>query len=106
MIPGMVQQAKQILRVGSQRKQEISEQSSRMKMKMVDVPKGHFAVYVGEEEKKKERFVVPLKYLKQPVFQDLLSRAEEEFGFHHPMAKLVIPCPIDDFVALTSRFSD
>ncbi|KAH7574959.1 hypothetical protein JRO89_XS02G0026500 [Xanthoceras sorbifolium] len=44
-----------------------------------DVPKGHFAVYVGDNQRK--RFVIPISYLNQPSFQDLLSQAEEEFGF-------------------------
>ncbi|CAH1423606.1 unnamed protein product [Lactuca virosa] len=48
------------------------------------IPKGHFAVYVGNQEKR--RFVVPLSLLNQPSFQDLLHQAEEEFGFDHPMA--------------------
>uniref|UniRef100_A0A7N1A4M8 Small auxin up regulated protein n=1 Tax=Kalanchoe fedtschenkoi TaxID=63787 RepID=A0A7N1A4M8_KALFE len=39
-----------------------------------DVPKGYFAVYVGEN---KARFVVPVAYLNQPAFQELLSHAEE-----------------------------
>ncbi|MBA0758504.1 hypothetical protein Gotri_021494, partial [Gossypium trilobum] len=47
------------------------------------IPKGHFAVYVGEAENK--RFVVPLSFLKHPSFQNLLSQAEKEFGFNHPM---------------------
>lgn len=55
-----------------------------------DVPKGHFAVYVGESQKK--RFTVPVSYLKHPSFQNLLSQAEEEFGFNHPMGGLTIPC--------------
>lgn len=42
-----------------------------------DVPKGHFAVYVGEKQKK--RFMIPISFLRQPLFQDLLSQAEEEF---------------------------
>ncbi|KAL0334637.1 UNVERIFIED_CONTAM: Auxin-responsive protein SAUR24 [Sesamum radiatum] len=42
------------------------------------VPKGHFAVYVGENEKK--RFIVPISYLNQSSFQELLCQAEEEFG--------------------------
>ncbi|KAJ9132766.1 hypothetical protein P3X46_033603 [Hevea brasiliensis] len=54
-----------------------------------DVPKGHFAVYVGENQK---RFAVPISYLKHASFQNLLSQAEEEFGFHHPMGGLTIPC--------------
>ncbi|PSS12039.1 Auxin-responsive protein [Actinidia chinensis var. chinensis] len=66
-----------------------------------NVPKGDFTVYVGESEKK--RFVLPISYLNQPSFQDLLSQAEEEFGFDHPMGGLTIPCREDIFIDLTSR---
>lgn len=52
------------------------------------VPKGYCAVYVGEIQKK--RFVIPVTYLNQPCFQDLLSQAEEEFGYYHPMGGLTI----------------
>ena len=69
-----------------------------------DVPKGHFAVYVGDE-RKKTRFVVPLSYLNQPSFQELLNQAEEEFGFDHPMRGLTIPCREDTFVDLISRLN-
>ncbi|KAK8529990.1 hypothetical protein V6N13_102876 [Hibiscus sabdariffa] len=63
------------------------------------VPKGHFAVYVGEVEKK--RFVVPISFLKHPSFQNLLSQAEEEYGFNHPLGALIIPCSEEAFVHLT-----
>ncbi|PHU22049.1 Indole-3-acetic acid-induced protein ARG7 [Capsicum chinense] len=63
-----------------------------------DIPKGHFAVYVGEKQKK--RFVIPISFLSQPLFQDLLSQAEEEFGFDHPMGGLTIPCSEDVFLIL------
>ncbi|PIN07136.1 hypothetical protein CDL12_20305 [Handroanthus impetiginosus] len=66
-----------------------------------DVPKGHCAVYVAENDKK--RFVIPVSYLNHPLFQELLYQAEEEFGFHHPMGGLTIPCSEDLFVDLTSR---
>ncbi|XP_059647533.1 auxin-induced protein 15A-like [Cornus florida] len=69
----------------------------------LNVPKGYFAVYVGEREKK--RFVVPISYLNQPSFQDLLSQAEEEFGFDHPMGGLTIPCKEDIFIDITSQLS-
>ncbi|XP_060168540.1 auxin-induced protein 15A-like [Lycium barbarum] len=68
----------------------------------LDVPKGHFAVYVGEMQKK--RFVIPISYLSQPSFQDLLSQAEEEFGFDHPMGGVTIPCSEDIFIGITSQF--
>ncbi|KAG5577663.1 hypothetical protein H5410_057797 [Solanum commersonii] len=42
-----------------------------------DIPKGHFVVYVGEMQNK--RFVMPISFLNRPLFQDLLSQAEEEF---------------------------
>ncbi|KAM7482690.1 hypothetical protein LguiB_007273 [Lonicera macranthoides] len=70
---------------------------------VVDVPKGYFAVYVGEQEKK--RFVVPISFLKHPSFQELLSQEEEEFRFDHPMGGLTIPCRQDIFTDITSRLS-
>ncbi|KAL8556257.1 hypothetical protein ACS0TY_003894 [Phlomoides rotata] len=68
-----------------------------------EIPKGHFAVYVGENEKK--RFVIPVSYLNSPSFQELLNQAEEEFGFHHPMGGLTIPCSHDLFIDLVSELS-
>ncbi|OWM80344.1 hypothetical protein CDL15_Pgr019624 [Punica granatum] len=66
-------------------------------------PKGHLAVYVGEEEKK--RYMVPISYLNHPLFQDLLNRAEEEFGYHHPMGGLTFPCTEETFIDLVSQLS-
>ena len=71
-------------------------------MKSTTVPKGYIAVYVGEDQKK--RFVVPLTYLNEHAFQELLSMAEEEFGYEHPMGGLTIPCREDIFIDLTSQF--
>ncbi|KAL8456715.1 hypothetical protein ACS0TY_034818 [Phlomoides rotata] len=68
----------------------------------IDVPKGHMAVYVGGEFQRK-RYVVPISYLNDPSFQDLLNRAEEEFGFNHLMGGLTIPCTENAFIELTSR---
>ncbi|KAL5791100.1 hypothetical protein ACOSQ2_005988 [Xanthoceras sorbifolium] len=69
----------------------------------IDVPKGYLAVYVGEKQKK--RFVIPISFLNEPSFQELLCMAEEEFGFNHPMGGLTIPCTEDMFIDLTSHFS-
>ena len=66
-----------------------------------DIPKGYLAMYVGEVQRK--RFVVPLSFLDQPLFQDLLRRSEEEFGFNHPMGGLTIPCREEAFVHLTTQ---
>ncbi|KAF8013587.1 hypothetical protein BT93_I1440 [Corymbia citriodora subsp. variegata] len=67
------------------------------------VPKGCFAVYVGETQKR--RYVVPISHLTQPSFQDLLSRAEDEFGFDHQMGGLRIPCEEEAFLDPTSHIS-
>ncbi|XP_068640430.1 protein SMALL AUXIN UP-REGULATED RNA 12-like [Aristolochia californica] len=63
----------------------------------VDVPKGHFPVYVGEQRR---RYIVPLSFLEEPKFQMLLQRAEEEYGFEHKMG-LTIPCEETVFRSLT-----
>ena len=72
--------------------------------KSTSIPKGYFAVYVGEEEQKK-RYIVPLSYLNEPAFQELLSMAEEEFGYEHPMGGITIPCKEDVFIDLTSQLN-
>ncbi|MFS8024848.1 putative small auxin-up RNA [Helianthus anomalus] len=74
--------------------------SYRSKNYHLDVPKGHLAVYVGEEQKR--RFVVPISYLEQPLFQNLLRQAEEEFGFDHPMGGLTLSCQEHVFNQLTA----
>ncbi|XP_021753461.1 auxin-responsive protein SAUR21-like [Chenopodium quinoa] len=69
-----------------------------------EVPKGYVAVYVGESEMK--RYVVPLTYLSQPSFLDLLRYAKEEYGYNHPMGGLTIPCNEEAFINITSRFNN
>ncbi|OMP05263.1 Auxin responsive SAUR protein [Corchorus olitorius] len=64
------------------------------------VPKGYLAVYVGEYQK---RFVIPVSYLNQPMFQDLLGLSEEEFGYSHPTGGLRILCDEDMFLNVTSH---
>ncbi|KAK9065543.1 hypothetical protein SSX86_014944 [Deinandra increscens subsp. villosa] len=87
-------QAKQIFRR--------SFSNGRSTSTSMDIPKGYFAVYVGEEEKR--RFVVPVSLLCQPEFQELLHLAEEEFGYNHSMGGLTIPCSEDIFADFASRF--
>ncbi|KAL6603255.1 hypothetical protein ACP70R_043616 [Stipagrostis hirtigluma subsp. patula] len=57
------------------------------------VPRGSFAVYVGDEMR---RFVIPTEYLGHWAFAELLREAEEEFGFRHEGA-LRIPCDVEVF---------
>nr|XP_017235425.1 PREDICTED: auxin-responsive protein SAUR21-like [Daucus carota subsp. sativus] len=68
------------------------------------IPKGCLAVYIGERQR--SRFVVPISYQNEPAFQDLLSQAEEEFGFNHPEGGLTIPCSVDTFNEITSRLNN
>lgn len=42
-----------------------------------DVPAGSLPVYVGQERR---RFVIPTRYLSNPIFRALLAKSEEEFG--------------------------
>ncbi|CAI0435301.1 unnamed protein product [Linum tenue] len=67
----------------------------------LDVPKGHFVVYVGEN---RSRYIVPISFLSRPEFQTLLHQAAEEFGFDHDMG-LTIPCEEVVFQSLTSMLS-
>ncbi|MCD7467126.1 Auxin-responsive protein saur50 [Datura stramonium] len=64
----------------------------------IDVPKGHFTVYVGEN---RTRYIVPISLLSHPEFQCLLRCSEEEFGFDHNMG-ITIPCEEFIFQSLTS----
>ena len=51
------------------------------------VDKGHFVVYTADER----RFVIPLVYLNNDIFRELLRMAEEEYGLpsHGP---ITLPC--------------
>ncbi|KAL4625828.1 hypothetical protein ACB092_05G052800 [Castanea dentata] len=70
----------------------------------IDVPKGYIAVYVKESEMR--CFVIPISFLNQPSFLELLGKAEEEFEYDHPMGGLTIPCNEDIFIDLTSRLHE
>ncbi|XP_026393740.1 auxin-responsive protein SAUR23-like [Papaver somniferum] len=94
----VVSQSKQILKL-----QSLLTRPAPAIASIVDVPKGHCAVYVGETEKK--RFTLPVSYLNHPIFQELLSRAEEELGFDHPMGGLTITCKEVVFINLTSQLN-
>ncbi|KAL2926185.1 Auxin-responsive protein SAUR21 [Bienertia sinuspersici] len=91
-LPSIISNARQILK----------SHSNQAKIHK-EVPKGHIAVYVGESEIK--RYVVPLTYLSHPSFQNLLRHAEEEYGYHHPMGGLTIPCNEEAFINITSQLS-
>lgn len=77
-----------------------TKQLLKLLNKRQGVPKGHVVVYVGAYNQEKKRYVVPVSGLSHPAFQDLLSRAEEEFGFNHPMGGLTIPCDEETFISV------
>ncbi|CAI0400821.1 unnamed protein product [Linum tenue] len=96
-LPGNL--AKQILRrSGSSSSKLSSSRFSDVPKGFSDVPKGYLAVYVGESQRK--RFIVPVLYLSQPSFQELLSMAKEEFGFDHPMGGLTSTCREETFISV------
>ncbi|XP_062019908.1 auxin-induced protein 15A-like [Rosa rugosa] len=102
-VTDMVIHARQIIRRHKSRSHSVSSYSEPTSTAALDVPKGYFAVYVGEEDKKQKRFVIPISYLNHPLFQDLLNQAAEEFGFDPPTGNggLRIPCSESHFLDLT-----
>ncbi|XP_062015818.1 auxin-responsive protein SAUR15-like isoform X1 [Rosa rugosa] len=89
-VTDMVIHARQIIRRHKSRSHSISSYSQPTSTAALDVPKGYFAVYVGEEDEKQKRFVIPISYLNYPLFQDLLNQAAEEFGFDPPTVLQVL----------------
>ncbi|KAL9244104.1 hypothetical protein vseg_017912 [Gypsophila vaccaria] len=76
----------------------ILKRCSSLGKKQNDVPKGHFAVYVGDN---RTRYIVPILLLYKPEFQNLLNKSEQEFGFCYDVG-LTIPCDDRFFRSLTS----
>ncbi|KAK7312269.1 hypothetical protein VNO77_36022 [Canavalia gladiata] len=76
--------------------------TSQAVCKVLEVPKGYVAVYVGEKMK---RFMIPISFLNQPLFQELLKQSEDEYGYDHPMGGLTIPCKEDMFLDIASRLN-
>ncbi|KAL5704317.1 hypothetical protein ACHQM5_022762 [Ranunculus cassubicifolius] len=67
--------------------------------KKMKVKKGCIAVRVGVDDGEAgfQRFVIPISYLYNPLFQRLLEKAKETYGYHTTGA-LKLPCSIDDFL--------
>ncbi|CAH8313689.1 unnamed protein product [Eruca vesicaria subsp. sativa] len=47
-------------------------------------PKGFLAVYIGEEQVQKKRYIVPVSYLNQPSFQALSLNLKKSLVFIIP----------------------
>lgn len=63
------------------------------------VPRCYFPVHVGETER---RFMVPISFLGNASFQNLLKKAEEEFDVDHQIGAIKLPCDEHSFLALMS----
>lgn len=70
----------------------------------VSTPKGHLAVYVGEDDDDTSRIVVPVIYFNHPLFADLLRQAETVYGFDHP-GGIQIPCQKSEFENVKMRIA-
>ncbi|KAG6597605.1 Auxin-responsive protein SAUR36, partial [Cucurbita argyrosperma subsp. argyrosperma] len=70
--------------------------------KSAAVPKGHLAVYVGQNDGDFHRVLVPVIYFNHPLFGELLREAEKEYGFHH-QGGITIPCPYSEFENVQSK---
>ena len=72
--------------------------------KQPEVPKGHLAVYVGQEDGDFRRVLVPVIYFNHPLFGQLLREAEEQYGFQHD-GGITIPCRISEFEQVKTRIA-
>ncbi|CAI9758353.1 unnamed protein product [Fraxinus pennsylvanica] len=70
--------------------------------KKMKLKKGCVAVKVGLENGPFQRFVIPISYLHNPLFQRLLDRACEFYGYH-TSGPLMLPCSVEDFLHLQRR---
>ncbi|KAI3822277.1 hypothetical protein L1987_09866 [Smallanthus sonchifolius] len=66
------------------------------------VPKGHLAVYIGEEEDDVCRVLVPVIYFNHPLFGDLLREAEKVYGHDH-CGGIHVPCRLSEFEDVQTR---
>jgi len=81
---------------------DCEEEIKKMKAK-----KGWLAVEVEEESeegcgKGSQRFMIPISYLYHPLFNHLLDKAYEVYGYH-TQGPLKLPCSVDDFLHLRWR---
>ncbi|KAL7595368.1 hypothetical protein Lser_V15G27589 [Lactuca serriola] len=66
------------------------------------VPRGHLAVYFGEEEDDAHRVLVPVIYFNHPFFGELLRETEKVYGFDH-RGGIHVPCRISEFENVQMR---
>jgi len=69
--------------------------ASQAALKSAGVPKGYVAVYVGQKQK---RFVVPISFLNQPLFQNCYIKQKKNLD-------MIIPWVASPFLALKMSFN-
>ncbi|KFK37314.1 hypothetical protein AALP_AA4G241000 [Arabis alpina] len=92
---------------GQRLKQSLRSFGSRTgssKYKPDPVPKGHLAVYVGQQDGDFHRVLVPIVYFNHPLFGELLRESEKEYGFSHE-GGITIPCLYSDFEQVKTRIA-
>ncbi|KAK8718391.1 hypothetical protein V6N13_045626 [Hibiscus sabdariffa] len=72
--------------------------------KPIEVPKGHLAVYVGQNNGDFHRVLVPVIYFNHPLFGELLREAEKEYGYSHP-GGITLPCGFSEFERVQTRIA-
>ncbi|KAK4741686.1 hypothetical protein SAY87_025274 [Trapa incisa] len=78
---------------------KVVERSIKRKMK---VKKGYVSIQVGLEDEGEDgvrQFHIPISSLYHPLFQQLLDRARDIYGYHSS-GPLRLPCSVDDFLEL------
>ncbi|KAJ0983956.1 hypothetical protein J5N97_002312 [Dioscorea zingiberensis] len=58
--------------------------------------KGHIGIRVGGDGEEKQRFEVPVDYLRHPLFAALFREVEEEFGFEQ-QGPITFLCGVERF---------
>ncbi|XP_022842133.1 auxin-responsive protein SAUR32-like [Olea europaea var. sylvestris] len=75
------------------------ENKMQEKNKKMKVKKGCLAVSVGleDEDGGYQRFVIPISYLHDPLFKQLLDKAREVYGYN-ATGPLKLPYSVDQFL--------
>ena len=83
----LIKLARKWQRVAALRRKRISLPGLNTSSAALVVDKGHFVVYTADQR----RFVLPISYLSNQIFQELLRMSEEEFGLPGN-GPITLPC--------------
>ncbi|XVF07857.1 hypothetical protein REPUB_Repub06bG0175800 [Reevesia pubescens] len=77
---------------------EFDEDVDETKMVPKDVTEGHFAV-IAVKGGKQKRFILDVRYLRNPEFLRLLELAKEEYGFQQE-GVILLPCQPEELLKI------